>query len=212
MTMVEIIASINAITFEEIKERIKKIEAYVSWCHLDVTDGIFSKHITWNNPTDLALLDTKLNVEVHLMVEEPEKKIDQWLINPIKRVIVHLEVSKDIDFVIDRCKQADIECGLAICPDTSWDLFIPWAQKINFIEILAVNPGPSGQIMNAEIVDKIVHLRKSFPSCIIEVDGGITPETARTARKAGANILVSAAYIFSHADIPKAIQDLAQEL
>ena len=94
--MVEVIPSINCQTFEEVQERVKKIEPYVSWCHLDVTDGIFSKHTTWNNPADVSFLDTKLKAEVHLMVQEPEKIIDQWLIRPIRRVIVHLEAVKDV--------------------------------------------------------------------------------------------------------------------
>ena len=208
--MPEIIPSINAPTFSEVQERIKQIDPYVSWCHLDVTDGIFSTHLTWHDPADLPLLDTRLNVEVHLMIQEPEKVIDQWLIKPIKRVIVHLEASKDIDFIIDRCKQADVECGLAIRPDTFWGLLVPWVEKVNFVQVLAVNPGPSGQQMSEEIVDKIAHLRGSCLSCIIEVDGGMNSDTAKRARKAGANILVSAGYIFSHADIAKAIKDLQE--
>ncbi|MDP3769904.1 MAG: hypothetical protein U1A25_00815 [Candidatus Sungbacteria bacterium] len=206
--MVEIIPSINAPTFEEVKDRISAIEPYASWCHLDVTDGMFSKHLTWHDPIDLPLLDTKMNVEVHLMIEEPEKVIEQWLIRPIRRVIVHLEASKDISFILEKCGEAGIECGLAIRPDTFWGKLVPWAEKVNFMQILAVDPGPSGQKMGSEIVDKIAHLRKSCPRCIIEVDGGIDPSTAKKARAAGANILVSAGYIFSHPDKAQAIRDL----
>ena len=205
---VEIIPSINVQTFAEVQERIKKIEPYVSWCHLDVTDGMFSKHGTWNNPVDLALLDTKLNIEVHLMIQDPEKVISQWLVEHVKRVIVHLEASQDIDSVIERCKQAGIECSIAICPETPWDMLVPWTRKVNFVQILAVNPGPSGQQMGKEIIEKIVHLRESCLSCIIEVDGGINIKTAEQARQAGANVLVSAGYIFSHPDIAVALKEL----
>ena len=210
--MVEIIPSINVLTFAEVQERIKKIEPYVSWCHLDVTDGIFSTHPTWRNPKDLSLLDTKLFIEVHLMVEEPEKILDQWLIEPIKRIIVHLEASKDIDSIIDQCKKAGIECGLAIRPDTLWSVLVPWEKKVDLIQVLAVNPGPSGQAMDAEIVDKILHLRAACNKCIIEVDGGINPVTAKQAHIAGANIFVSSGYIFSHADIGAAIKELQKQL
>ena len=203
-----IIPSINVQTFKDIKERIANIEPYVSWCHLDITDGIFSTHPTWRDPSDLVLLDTKLNIEVHLMVQEPEKIIDKWLIEPIKRVIVHLEGSKNIDFIIEHCNNAGIECGLAICPDTSWEALMPWTKKINFMQILAVNPGPSGQQMSKKILDKVMHLRKSCVACTIEVDGGINPETARRAREIGADCLVSAGYIFSHFDIGAAIKEL----
>ena len=206
--MVEIIPSINAPTFPEVQERIKQMEPFVSWCHLDVTDGVFSKHLTWHNPADLPLLDTSLNAEVHLMVEEPEKIIDQWLVHPIKRVIVHLEASKDIDIIIKKCAEAGIELGLALRPDTFWGKLVPWVEKIHFIQLLAVQPGPSGQEMSEEIVDKITHLRQSCPACIIEVDGGVNPATAALARNAGAHILISGGYIFSQSDIAHAIKEL----
>lgn len=206
--MHKVIPSINVPTFEEVQERIKQIEHHVSWCHLDVTDGIFSKHITWHNPSDLPLLDTKLNVEVHLMIEEPEKAIDQWLIKPIKRVIVHLEAVKDIDMIISRCKSAGIEIGLAICPDTFWDVLIPWLKKVDLIQVLAVNPGPSGQEMTEKIMDKVTHLRIACKECILEVDGGINPDTAKRVWDAGADIVVSAGYIFSNSDIDETINKL----
>ena len=104
--MIEIIPSINTPTFEEVQNKIKIIEPYVQWCHLDVTDGIFSKHLTWHNPADLPRLQTKLKAEVHLMVENPEKHIGQWLLSPIKRIIVHWEAAKDIDFIIKKCREA----------------------------------------------------------------------------------------------------------
>ena len=175
-----------------------------------MTDGIFSKHITWNNPADLVLLDTKLSVEVHLMVREPKKILNQWLINPIKRVIVHLEASKDIEGIIRQCREAGREVGLAIRPDTFWDTLMPWVKKVDLLQILAVNPGPSGQEMGSMIVDKIRHLRGFCHECILEVDGGMNPTTARMAREAGANILVSSGYIFSRNDIDAAIKELQE--
>ena len=77
--MSQIIPSINVSTFEEVQERIKKIEPFVKWCHLDVTDGIFSKHITWHEPMDLPLIQTKLNIEVHLMIKKPEEILNESL-------------------------------------------------------------------------------------------------------------------------------------
>ncbi|QQG45387.1 MAG: hypothetical protein HYW89_00400 [Candidatus Sungiibacteriota bacterium] len=208
LNRIEIIPSINVRTFEEVQERVKKVEPYVKWCHLDVTDGIFSKHLTWHNPADLPLLDTKLNVEVHLMVSEPEKVIDQWLVKPIKRVIVHLEAVSDIDLIVKKCREADVEVGLAINPETFWGKLEPWFKKVDIYQTLAVHPGPSGQQIQEEIYDKIIHIRKSCPGCIIEVDGGINPETAKKAVESGANLLVAGAYIFNSFDIQTAVNQL----
>lgn len=206
--MIEIIPSINVRTFEEVKERIKKVEPYVRWVHLDVTDGVFSKHLTWHDSRDLLNFETKLNVEVHLMVMEPEKIIDQWLVKPVKRVIVHLEVTKDLDVIIKKCREAGVEIGLAINPETFWGQLKPWFGKADIYQILAVHPGPSGQQIQEDIFEKISHLRQACSECIIEIDGGINPETAKKAREAGADLIVAGAYIFNNQDIKKAIEEL----
>ena len=228
-SMVEIIPSINVRTFEEVKERISKVEPYVKWCHLDVTDGIFSKHLTWHDPRDLLNLETKLNAEVHLMVSEPEKILDQWLVKPIKRIIVHLEAVSDMDLIIKKCREAGVEIGLAINPETFWGKLEPWfgpvrsktlkasadvqahrtSNGIDLFQVLAVHPGPSGQEVNwPEILGKIRHIREHCPRCIIEVDGGIDPHTYKNAVSVGANILVAGAYIFNSGDIKIAVENL----
>lgn len=218
---IEIIPSINVRTFEEVEERIKKVEPYVKWVHLDITDGIFSKHLTWHDPRDLLELNqylsrsdldnqglTLIKVEVHLMVQEPEKILNQWLVKPIKRVIVHLEAAKDLDLIIQKCREAGIEIGLALKPETFWGKLRPWFEKVDMITALEVNPGPSAQPMAEDALDKIAHIRKSCPQCIIEADGGINPETAKKAVQAGANLLVTGNYIFGSADIKQAIETL----
>ena len=227
----ELIPSINVLTFVEVKERIVKVEPYVSWCHLDVTDGVFSKHETWRDPKDLARLQTKLNVEVHLMVAEPENVIEQWLVVPVKRVIVHIEAMKNPELIIKKCREADVEVGFAINPETPWEKLQPWfgpvkspmpkasadalgrltsneVNKVDMVQVLAVKPGPSGQKMNEDTYAKIGYIRTACPRCIIEVDGGVNSETARKAVEAGANLLVAGHAIFGSKDVKKAIEEL----
>ena len=212
LSLIEIIPSINVPTFEEVQERIQKVEPYVTWCHLDVTDGIFSKHLTWHEPLDLPRLQTNLKVEAHLMVENPELMIDSWLVKPVSRVIVHLEAVKDFKFIIRKCIEAEIEVGLAINPETFWGLLTPWLERIEMAEILAVRPGPSGQKMSDDIVDKIKHLREFNRDCIIEVDGGINAETAKLVKQAGADLLVASSAIFESDNIEQAIYKLKQAI
>ena len=208
--MPEIIPSINVPTFEEVQERIKKVEPHVSWCHLDVTDGMFSKHATWHDPLDLPRLQTKLKVEVHLMVEKPDEVIDQWLVPPVRRVIVHLEAMLDIEclIIIQKCHDVGIEVGFAIKPDTSVSALDQWLKKVDVVLLLRVQPGASGQQMQSEMLGEIVHVRKSCPGCIIEVDGGVNVDNAKRAADAGANVLVAGGAIFSHSDIAKAVESL----
>mgnify|MGYP001575715192 FL=1 len=210
--MIEIIPSINSPDFEGIVEKVKKVEPYVQWCHLDVTDGIFSKHLTWHNPADLPLLQTSLKVEVHLMVENPEKHIGQWLISPIKRVIVHLEATKDIDFIIQKYHEAGTEVGLSIGPDTFWGKLKPWLKKIDLIHVLAVNPGPSGQKMAEDTYEKLKHLREVCPNCRIEIDGGVNIENIGQLARAGANLFVVGAAIFNNPSPEKALTELIGQI
>jgi len=204
----EVIPSINVKTFEGIKERIHLVEPHVQWCHLDVTDGFFSSHETWRNPKDLLDLETGLNIEVHLMVSNPDAVIDDWLIPPIKRVIVHAEVVRDFDLIREKCRDRGIEIGIAINPDTPVEAFSPYIGKADLYLCLAVSPGPSGNPMSQNTIEKIVSFRKYCQECIIEVDGGVNPETGAAAVKAGANFLVSGNYIFSSGSIENAITSL----
>lgn len=205
--MAEIIPSINAGTFAEVQERIAKVEPYVSWCHLDVTDGVFSKHLTWRDPTDLSRLETGLSVEVHLMVEEPEQVIAAWLVEPVKRAIVHLEASTDPETIIRECRDSGIQIGFAIKPDTPVSALDPWLERIDMVCVLRVPPGASGQQIQSEMLAAITHVRNACPACIIEVDGGVTVDNAKRAVDAGAELLVTGAAIFNAPDIAQAIAD-----
>ena len=205
--MLEIIPSINAPTFEEVRQRVALVAPYVSWCHLDVTDGVFSKHATWNDPRDLSRLVTALKAEAHLMIEKPEESIDQWLVEPIKRVIVHLEAVKNPELIIRKCRDTGREVGFAINPETPWGVLEPWFGSVDLLLPLGVSPGASGQQPDWErILEKIVHIRKACPGCILEADGGVNRETTPAIIEAGANVLVAGSAIFGSEDIEKAVE------
>lgn len=210
--MPEIIPSINVRTFAEVQERIAKVEPYVSWCHLDVTDGAFSQHETWRDPNDLAQLKTKLFVEVHLMVEEPEKIIDAWLVKPIRRIIVHIEAMRDPELIIRKCRAAGREIAFAVKPETPSEALAPWFNKVDMVQVLGVNPGPSGQSIGEGVFNKIKDISTACPHCRIELDGGVNHETIRRAAKAGANLFVAGSAIFSAPDAESAIRELQQGL
>lgn len=206
--MVEVIPSINVPTFEELEERIKRVEPYVLWCHLDVTDGVFSAHPTWREPADLARLETRLQPELHLMVMEPEKILEQWLVPPIRRVILHLEATRDVPHLIQACRDAGIQIGLAVRPGTLAQEMAPWFGKVDLLQVLAVPPGPSGQRMGEEALGKVADLRRGCPRCRIEIDGGVNRETAPAAIAAGADILVAGSALFGAEDMALAIKEL----
>ena len=204
----EIIPAVNTDSFEEVKRRIKLVEPFSKWVQLDICDGTFTKNTTWHNPGDLLAIETPLKIEVHLMVNDIDQRMEEWLIAPVQRIIFHLETSKDPDFIIDKCKKAKKEVGIAIGPDTSWTKLVPYLKKVDLFQILGVYPGLAGQKFQEECFDKIRHLRKECPECIIEVDGGMDKETAKKAVEAGANILTAASAIFNAENVEKAIEEL----
>lgn len=206
--MIEIIPAINEEEFEEVEKKIRLIESYAKWVHLDVADATFTRNTLWHEPADLVGVKTPLLIEAHLMISDIEERIENWLSVNVKRIIFNLEASKDPDFIIDKCRQAGVEVGLSIGPDTPWTQIVPYLKKIDLAQILSVYPGLAGQKFIEEGFDKIVNIRKKCPSCVIEVDGGMNPETAKKAAEAGANIIVAASYIWGSGDIEKAINEL----
>ncbi len=213
--MIEIIPAINTDNFEEIRRKIKLVEPYFpppgGWVQLDVADGTFTKNTIWHNPKDLIGFETTLNIEVHLMINDIERCVDDWLIPEVKRIIFHLETSKDPDLVIKKIRDAGKEAGIAKGPDTSWTQLAHFRGKVNFFQILAVYPGLAGQELLEKTYEHIRQLRKFCELCIIEVDGGVNKENAKKLIEAGADILVAASAIFSAkggGDIKKNIEEL----
>lgn len=214
--MIEIIPTINSEDFEEIKKKIKMVEGVttfdvanaVKWIQIDVADGTYTKNTIWHNPNDLLDLETSLNIEVHLMINNINERVDDWLIPQVKRIIFQFEASSNPEFVIEKCKKAGKEVGISLSPIVSVESVIKYINNVDFFQILAVNPGLAGQKTQDEAFDKIKSLRKVCESCIIEVDGGMNEETGKRAVEAGANRLAMAGAIFNSDNIDDAIKKL----
>ncbi len=225
----KIIPAINCGNFECVREKFQKAAEFSDWVQLDIADGKFIKHKTWNNPRDLADLlaacrSLNFNIEIHLMTENPQETIDDWLAAGAKRIIVHFEalakaaekssgndLSDILNFILEKSAAKNIEIGLAIAPKTSIEEIVPYLDKINFIQILAVEPGLAGQKFQALILEKIKFLKNNaFANTIVEVDGGINPETAEMCKNAGADILAAASYIWDKQSPKAAFEELAK--
>jgi len=202
-----IIPSINTDNFEEVQKRIKIVEPFVSWVHLDIADGTFTKNTTWHNAKDLNFFKTSLNIEVHLMIDDIDRRINEWFISSVKRIFFHLNASRNPDFIIEECKKNGIEVGIAISPDESLAKATPYKDKVDAFQILGVHAGPAGQKADEGTFERIKEMRKFCSSCIIEVDGGMNEETVKRSVESGADIIVAASAIFK-GDIKKNIEKL----
>ncbi len=192
----QVIPSINAENFEEVKKKISLVENLVSWVHFDVSDGSFTPNISWHNPADLNNLETKLNIEVHLMANNIQDKIGEWLIPKIKRIFFHLSSTAEPEGLIEKIKQAGIEPGIAVGPEESLEVAMEFKNKIKIFQILGVNPGPAGQKTEESTFSRIKMMKSFCEQCIIEADGGMNKETAQKAAEAGADIIVAATAIY----------------
>jgi ribulose-phosphate 3-epimerase len=204
-----VIPAINCIDLECVKDKIAKAVGFLeagAWIHLDVADARFTFNKTWGNPEELKALlaeSVPLKPEIHLMVEEPERTAPAWLEAGAKRLIVHLETMRDpsrVDILKEACRSRGAELMLAASPETPKEAFSLHGEKADAFQVLAVNPGFAGQGFQPFVLEKVRWLRDAFPSVPIEVDGGINAETARMAKEAGADMVVSASYLFDAPD------------
>lgn len=196
----EVIPAINCHLNETecVKEKVKTAEMLDGWVHLDITDGRFTYNKTWNSSEEWRKIGTGLDLEVHLMVEDPLEAAREWLLVGAKRVIVHLEVlNLDLaDRVISLIKQYKAEPVLAFNPETRVGSNPEIESRFLSFLVLCVHPGLAGQNFLPLNLEKISALREKYPQAAIEVDGGINNITGKLAKEAGANILISASYIF----------------
>ena len=206
--MIQVIPTIIAKDFQELQEKIKKVEGYVKWVQLDVMDGRFVKNSTWNEPADLKNLETNLNLEAHLMIQSPEENIDDWIASGLERIIIHFESTNQAKEIIERIKKAGLAVGLAINPETSTEVVDDFIKQLDLVLVMTVQPGRGGQKFLEETLVKIKDLRDKYKNVNIEVDGGINLDTAKKAVEAGANILASGSAVFESKDINQTIQNL----
>jgi ribulose-phosphate 3-epimerase len=203
--MPEVIPSINchAHDTECVRRILRKAEEFSKWIHLDVADAVFTYNKTWADASSWQKFLTPLKLEVHLMVEDPEKTAEEWLKAGARRIIVHIETPRysgknSFENLLSLCKKHKAELMLSQNPEASAEKFLDFRDKVNHFQILAVHPGPSGQKFLPLVLHKVSFLQKEIPKAIIEVDGGIDEITAKKSKSAGADILVSGSYLLRH--------------
>ncbi|MDO8504677.1 MAG: ribulose-phosphate 3-epimerase [Candidatus Liptonbacteria bacterium] len=196
--------------FDCIREKARIADGLGAWAHLDVADARYTFNKTWGDSEDWAKLKTRLQLEVHLMAEEPEKYAREWLLAGAKRIIVHAETLnyESAEKMLAMAKEHGAEAMLAFSPETQIESAVSYMGMFLGFLVLAVHPGLPGQNFLPLVLEKIKLLREKYPNAKIEVDGGINYETGKRAKEAGADILVSASYIFGDKNPQAAYQNL----
>jgi ribulose-phosphate 3-epimerase len=206
----KIAPSILSADFTKLASEIEKVErAGCDMIHIDVMDGHFVPNITVGPFIVKAIRRlTRLPLDTHLMIENPEKYIAQFVEAGSDGITVHVEAcSGRLDEVIQLIRSRKVQCGLSLKPATPLAQIEEFLTKIDLVLVMTVNPGFGGQSFMPEVLPKIEKLRKKF-SGDIEVDGGINGKTAPEVIRAGANVLVAGTAIFGREDVREAMTEL----
>lgn len=207
---VKIAPSLLAADFSCLQAEINKVEsAGCDMLHIDVMDGHFVPNITVGPFIVKAIRKiTKLPLDVHLMIERPEKYIDDFVKAGADHITFHVEACHgNLSEVIEIVHSHAITCGISLKPATPLAKLEGALDNVDMVLLMTVNPGFGGQAFIPEVMEKVRELRRYFGRDI-EVDGGINQETAKQAVDAGANVLVAGTAIFGKPDVKKAIEVL----
>lgn len=183
------------------------------YIHIDVMDGSFvpNKQFTTEEINNLGIISKK-KFDVHLMVDNPREYIENLDISNIEYIIVHSEIAKDINELLDLIKSYNVKCGLSIKPNTDISILTPYLNKLDLILVMSVEPGFSGQEFISNSLDKVSKLKQIIKNnnldIVMAIDGGINGSNASLVKKSGIDMVVSGSYVTNSLDYQDKINDL----
>lgn len=211
--------SILSADFTRLGMQIAEAEsAGADWLHVDVMDGHFVPNLTMGPfIVEACRRVTKLPLDVHLMIESPERSLEAYATAGASTIIVHVETCPDIGTTLQAIRSLGCKAGITLNPATPASEIEAASEHVDQVLVMTVQPGYSGQAFMPEMLAKVADIRrmldKVHSSAWLEVDGGISTETITPARDAGANAFVAAHAIFHHPDgIAEGIRSLRAQL
>ena len=211
---IKISPSILAADFGNLSEECNKIHnSNADWFHLDVMDGLFVPNISFGMPIIKSIRNmTDKPLDVHLMIVEPERYIDNFINLGSDILTVHIEATNRLDEIINRVHGFSVKSGVAINPETPIEKLEKYIDKIDLVCLMGVNPGFAGQKFIEKTYDRLEKIRKLVDSrnskTLIEVDGGVNKENIDKLRSIGGDVFVAGSYIFNSSDYNAAINSL----
>ena len=209
--MIKLAPSILSADFARLLEDVKKVEnAGCEYLHIDVMDGHFVPNITLGpNVVKSLRKDVNMVFDAHLMIENPDQYIKEFVDAGCDIIVVHQEACRHLHRTIQNIKSYGVKVGVSLNPATPIETIKHVIQDIDMVLIMTVNPGFGGQSFIDSMIDKIRELKaivvEQNLNIDIQVDGGIKPSNVADVVKAGANVIVAGSAIFNSSDIKETI-------
>jgi ribulose-phosphate 3-epimerase len=194
--------SILSADFSDLRNEMNKVtEAGADWLHIDVMDGSFVPNLTLGMPIIKSIKPhAKIPLDVHLMIERPERYIEEFIKAGSDYLTLHVESTSVLEESLKKIRTLGAKAGITLKPKTNLEAIKPYLSLVDLVLVMTVEPGFGGQSFMPEQVKKISQLKKwreeGLGNYLIEVDGGVAEDTVQSCIDAGADILVAGSAVF----------------